>query len=217
MRRLRDYYTCIRDSEYELVEKKSRFIAHCICVRDCGEAEEAIAAFRKRFWDARHNCYAFRTQGTERSSDDGEPAGTAGIPILNVLRTGNVMNVLIVVTRYFGGILLGTGGLARAYSKAASEALKMSGVQWIRSCREMRSEIAYSDYGLLERFFRDSGIRMEAAFSDTVGITCYVPEEDVSKVEKRIVELTEGRTRMRMGKEAMIAYPADLGPLRKEE
>ena len=217
MRRLRDYYTCAHDSEYELVEKKSRFIAHCVCVGECTEAEKAIAAFRKQFWDARHNCYAFRTQGTERSSDDGEPAGTAGIPILNVLRNSGVVNVLIVVTRYFGGILLGTGGLARAYSRAASEALKKSGIQWMRSCREMCTEIAYSDYGLLERYFRETGIRMEAAFSETVGITCYVPEEDVSAVENRIVELTEGRTRMRIGKETMIAYPTERGTPGKEE
>ena len=214
---MKDYFTCAQDAEFELVEKKSRFIAHCCRIVESGDAENLIMCYRKRFWDARHNCYAFRLPNTERSSDDGEPAGTAGIPILTVLRMNRIMNVLIVVTRYFGGVLLGTGGLARAYTKAASEALRLGGIQWMRPCIGMHTEIAYSDYSPIEKFFRDKGIHTETVFSEVVSIDCFVPEEEVSSVSERVIELTEGRSGVITGRSAYIAYPADSGILQMEK
>ena len=114
------FITIKEDTEYVLVEKKSKFIANLIKVSNQEEAEEKIKYFKKKYFDARHNCVAYRVMEDstiiEKSSDDGEPSGTAGGPMLNILQKNNLCNVLIVVTRYFGGILLGTGGLVRAYS-----------------------------------------------------------------------------------------------------
>ena len=110
----------------EIVEKKSRFIATVKAVFSEEEAIAFVAGMKKKYWDARHNCMAYIINEVKRFSDDGEPSGTAGKPILDVLETNKLTNVVIVVTRYFGGILLGTGGLVRAYQKAAIEGIKNS-------------------------------------------------------------------------------------------
>ncbi len=112
----------------QIVEKKSKFIAHAFYVESINEAEEYLGKIRKKYYDARHNCYAYRInvedETYEKQSDDGEPSGTAGAPILNILKKKELSNVLVVVTRYFGGILLGTGGLVKAYSEAAISAVE---------------------------------------------------------------------------------------------
>ena len=122
---LKPYQTIQKAGESEIVINKSRFLGYCIPVSSEEEAQEALAQIRKKHYDARHCCYAFRLHegGIVRSSDDGEPSGTAGAPILGVLLGAGVENVLCAVVRYFGGVLLGTGGLVRAYGKAAGEAL----------------------------------------------------------------------------------------------
>lgn len=116
------------NTEAIVVEKKSKFIANIFYVEDMKEAEEIIEKIRKKYYDARHNCYAYRIMQEERvierQSDDGEPSGTAGAPMLNILSKKELVNVLVVVTRYFGGILLGTGGLVKAYSEATKKALE---------------------------------------------------------------------------------------------
>ena len=114
-------FVTIKDNvQFELVEKKSRFIANLFYVESTQEAENVIKEIRKKYYDAKHNCIAYRIiengRIVEKASDDGEPSGTAGAPMLNILQKNNLANVLIIVTRYFGGILLGTGGLVRAYS-----------------------------------------------------------------------------------------------------
>ena len=114
-------FVTIKDNvQFELVEKKSRFIANLFYVESTQEAENIIKDIRKKYYDAKHNCIAYRIidngRIVEKASDDGEPSGTAGAPMLNILQKNNLANVLIIVTRYFGGILLGTGGLVRAYS-----------------------------------------------------------------------------------------------------
>ncbi len=112
----------------EIVVKKSKFIANTFQVNTKEEAEEKINEIRKKYYDAKHNCYGYIVENIEKSSDDGEPSKTAGAPILDILKKKNLQNVLVIITRYFGGILLGTGGLVRAYSQAAQEALEMSEV-----------------------------------------------------------------------------------------
>ena len=111
----------------QIVEKKSKFIANIFYIENIEQAENILKDLRKKYYDARHNCYAYRVVENgniiERSSDDGEPSGTAGAPMLNIISKNNISNILVVVTRYFGGILLGTGGLVRAYSKAAQDAI----------------------------------------------------------------------------------------------
>ena len=120
--------TIKNESTAEIVVKKSKFIANTFQVNTKEEAEEKINEIRKKYYDAKHNCYGYIVENIEKSSDDGEPSKTAGAPILDILKKKNLQNVLVIITRYFGGILLGTGGLVRAYSQAAQEALEMSGV-----------------------------------------------------------------------------------------
>ena len=120
--------TIKQNTAAEIVEKKSKFIANLFYVQNEEEAEEIIKSIKKKYYDARHNCYAYNVLTKKgivaRSSDDGEPSGTAGMPMLNILQKNELINVLVVVTRYFGGILLGTGGLVRAYSEALVKAIE---------------------------------------------------------------------------------------------
>ena len=124
---MKEYNTIEKQETSELVEKKSKFIANIFYVSTTQEAEEKLEQIRKKYYDARHNCYAYRVieDGNiiDRSSDDGEPSGTAGAPMLNILKKENLCNVLVIVTRYFGGILLGTGGLVRAYSQSTQDVI----------------------------------------------------------------------------------------------
>ena len=125
---MEEFITIFTDEIAEIVEKKSKFIANIFPVKTVNEAEEKIKIIKKKYHDARHNCVAYRVaengQIVEKSSDDGEPSGTAGAPMLNILQKNNLCNILVVVTRYFGGILLGTGGLVRAYSDAAQKGIE---------------------------------------------------------------------------------------------
>ena len=125
-----EYLVPFEDAESEFTEKRSRFISHIWRVETEAEARERIEEMKKRYYDARHNCWCYRLRegGVERYSDDGEPQGTAGQPMLNVFQRENVNDVVCVVTRYFGGILLGAGGLVRAYSAAAKDALDGAGI-----------------------------------------------------------------------------------------
>lgn len=122
------FKTIINNAEAEIVEKRSKFIANIYYVKSLEEVEEKLKDIKKKYFDSRHNCYAYRIEDEdtiiERASDDGEPSGTAGAPILNILNKMELMNVLVIVTRYFGGILLGTGGLVKAYSQATKMAIE---------------------------------------------------------------------------------------------
>ena len=127
---MEEFITILNDESAEIIEKKSKFIANLIHVESIEEAENSIKEIKKRYHDARHNCVAYRvSEGgriIEKSSDDGEPSGTAGGPMLNILQKNNLCNLVVIVTRYFGGILLGTGGLVRAYSEATQQAIEKS-------------------------------------------------------------------------------------------
>lgn len=133
----------------EIVEKRSRFIAHIYNVESVKQAEEKIKEIKKKYYDAKHNCFAFSVlednQVKIKMNDDGEPSGTAGEPILNVIEKNKLQNILIIVTRYFGGILLGAGGLVRAYSNASTEALKKARIVKKEEGIEARVEISYAD------------------------------------------------------------------------
>ena len=127
---MEEFITILNDESAEIIEKKSKFIANLIHVESIEEAENSIKEIKKKYHDARHNCVAYRvSEGgriIEKSSDDGEPSGTAGGPMLNILQKNNLCNLVVIVTRYFGGILLGTGGLVRAYSEATQQAIEKS-------------------------------------------------------------------------------------------
>jgi len=136
----------------ELVEKKSRFIAQVYSVKNADEANIYIEETRKKYWDARHNCYAYvigQRQEIKKFSDDGEPSGTAGKPILDVIEKGGITDCLVIVTRYFGGVLLGTGGLVRAYQGSTSMAIGESELGELTDCVVMDLQL---DYGVYNRF-----------------------------------------------------------------
>lgn len=140
----------------EIVEKKSKFICNLYYIESVEEAEEIIKQVNKKYFDARHNCYAFRicTENgiIERFSDDGEPSGTAGGPMLNILSSQNLSNILVIVTRYFGGILLGTGGLVKAYSGATKEALDNADIVEKELGKEIRIRVDYTDLSKAQYF-----------------------------------------------------------------
>lgn len=178
----------------EIVEKKSRFIANVFPVSDEEEALVFIEKIKKQYWDARHNCYAYVigiNAEKQRCSDDGEPQGTAGRPMLDVLLGQGLRNVLVVVTRYFGGTLLGTGGLVRAYSQAVREGVEASEV--VLKCPALKMHI-YTDYngaGKLQYIMSSNEINViDTIYTDNVEITAPVPAEMYQMIENKILEAT---------------------------
>lgn len=203
--KVEEYRVLLNGGEGEIVEKKSRFIA-TIC--KCEKEEEAVAfidEMKKKYWDARHNCSAFvigsRGELT-RCSDDGEPSGTAGRPMLEVLLGEGVRNIAVVVTRYFGGTLLGTGGLVRAYTQAVKEALTQC--EFGRMCRGLELEVAtdYNGVGKILYLLGQRGIEpAESIYTDSVTLRLVVPVGDVDSLQKEMVEVTNGKVSVTRGNE----------------
>ena len=183
--------------EYE--EKKSRFIA---TVRPCRSEEEAgafIEEMKKKYWDARHNCSAFciGSKGElTRCSDDGEPSGTAGRPMLEVLLGSGIRNACVVVTRYFGGVLLGTGGLVRAYSQAVKEGLAACETGVMRPGAELCVNAEYNDVGKVLYLLRQRGVEpLESNYGEKVLLKVLLPLEEETSFRKELTEATAGRVR----------------------
>ena len=181
--------------EAELSDRKSRFIGHIWRTDTEEEALSLIKKMREQYWDARHNVYAYIIQGgATRYSDDSEPQGTAGMPILDVLRREGVFNVTCVVTRYFGGILLGTGGLVRAYSGAAKLALDAAGLSMLRLWDQLRLDCPYRLYeqitGEVARF---SGVIEDAQFGAEVTLRMLLPQEQTAAFCARLTDLSGGQ------------------------
>lgn len=182
-------------AETEFVEKRSRFIGHIWHVESEEEARARIEEMKKKYYDARHNCWAYRIQvgGAERYSDDGEPQGTAGQPILNVFQREEVTDVVCVVTRYFGGVLLGAGGLTRAYSRSAKDALDAAGVSVVRPWTQVE---ASCPYGLFERFKLEllplDGVEGEHDFGSDITFRALLPEGREEDFALRLRELSAG-------------------------
>lgn len=201
-----DKYAPYKIIEYggggEIVEKKSRFIARVQATESEEEAAAFIEAEKKRYWDARHHCYAYilGEQGqTVRYSDDGEPSGTAGRPILEVLTGSGVRNVTLVVTRYFGGTLLGTGGLVRAYTQAAQAGLADSRVAVMKYGYTLTVETDYNGIGKIQYLLGQRGIPIEeSVYTEQVRIGFHVPCEEKDKLIKDITEATAGTARVRV-------------------
>ncbi len=183
-----------RGGEGVITEKKSRFIATTCPVRTEDEAQAFVAEMRKKYFDARHNCYAF-VIGDEgnisRQSDDGEPSRTAGLPILNVLSGNEITDACIVVTRYFGGTLLGTGGLFRAYTKAAEEGLKASIILEKMPAERWRVVTDYSDIGKIQNLAEKDGLFiLDSIYTDKVEFTLLIPLPKAEEEIGRISEMT---------------------------
>ncbi|MDD4074711.1 MAG: YigZ family protein [Eubacteriales bacterium] len=193
---MRDYKTVQKEAEIEIVINKSRFIGRCFPVGDEGEALAVLAGIRKRHWDASHNCFAYRigeTGAAARFSDDGEPGGTAGKPIMDVLLGKDIVNVMIVVTRYFGGVLLGAGGLVRAYSRAAAEACGAAGLAAVRAGVALSMTVDYSRYGVVEGLLRERGQITDTEFGENVTLRAMVRAQDAADVIAAVVDKTDGR------------------------
>ena len=180
-------------SEYE--EKRSHFIAYLEPAENEEYAKAYIAEIKKKNYDARHNCWCYIIKnGPERYSDDGEPQGTAGIPMLEVFRHENITNVVCVVTRYFGGVLLGTGGLARAYAKAAKGALEDAGISVVRRWIECRIDCPYPLFDRLRSEIDLSGGCVSSIeYGRDISVILFIPEEAYPSFKKSILELSSGR------------------------
>ena len=195
-----EFKIAYRGGEGEIVEKKSRFIATVQPVHSEEEAQEFIVGIKKKYWDARHNCFAYvigERHELARFSDDGEPGGTAGKPMLDVLMGEDIHNVAVVVTRYFGGTLLGTGGLVRAYSGATKEGLAHS--QIISRIQGMKLSIdtEYGDLGKIQYILGERKITiLDSVYTDKVQLTCVIPVGELTKVQKEITEGTGARASM---------------------
>ncbi|MCF0154322.1 MAG: YigZ family protein [Veillonella sp.] len=172
----KDYIAVASEYRTEYVIEKSRFIATIAPCQTEEEAQAFIGRIKKEFWDARHNCTAFALgprQEQQRSSDDGEPSGTAGKPILEVLKKTGLTNAAIVVTRYFGGIKLGAGGLIRAYSHSASLAVQGAPKELHTSRTLLHVSLDYNQYGPMERFLQDQNLSFESSFGSQVELTAH--------------------------------------------
>ncbi len=191
------YKTVYKGGEAEIIEKKSRFIATVQPVESEEEALEFIAGLKKKYWNARHNCFAFvigEHHEMQRCSDDGEPQGTAGRPRLDVLLGEGVHNVVVVVTRYFGGVLLGTGGLVRAYSKAVQEGLKSSVIIEKQQGYLLEIETDYNGIGKIQYLLGQRGLTItDSEYTEKVKVQTLVPEKALEKLKEDITEGTNGR------------------------
>ena len=164
-------------SSVELIINKSRFIGQCFPIATEAKALEILSTMRKKYWDATHNCYAYSVgeKGEiARFSDDGEPGGTAGMPMMDALRGAGVTNVLCVVTRYFGGILLGTGGLVRAYSRSCSEAICAAGVVRMALCDLIAFDVPYAQWALFQQEARKYGATLTPEYGEKVSCVAIV-------------------------------------------
>ncbi|MBU8881164.1 YigZ family protein [Bacillus sp. FJAT-29790] len=191
------YYTVKDYGEHEIVIQKSRFIAHISRAESETEAQDFIQQIKKKHWDATHNCSAYmigENDHIQKANDDGEPSGTAGVPILEVLKKKHLKDTVVVVTRYFGGIKLGAGGLIRAYGKSTSEGIDATGVVERKLMRIMHTKVDYTWLGKLENELRSSVYTIkEIHYLDLVEIETYVEEEQTQNFTNWMIELTNGQ------------------------
>lgn len=190
-------------SHAELVEKKSQFIGDLAPVQSKAQAEDFIANMRVRYKGARHYTFAYRLfGGDEHCSDDGEPQGTAGVPILELLRREKLFGVCLVVTRYFGGILLGAGGLHRAYSACAKATKEKAQIVTYALCREMTVTLSYAHYDRVARMLKESGFSIQKpVFEKEVIFQVYIPAPQVPIYADRLIAFCAGECTIKEGKE----------------
>lgn len=192
---MEEYALPCREAQDEFIERKSRFIGHIVTVSTEAEALAFLKRIREAHRDATHNVYAYRIYngGLCRHSDDGEPSGTAGLPLLEVFTRQGVYDFCCVATRYFGGILLGAGGLTRAYAKCGTVALAASGLGVMRAYAQGRMRCAYAQFDMLKRVLEDAGAEMEdAVFTDTVEMLFSLQEAGWEALCERLSAVSAG-------------------------
>lgn len=207
---MKKYKIVYEGGEGEIVEKKSRFIATVRPVESEEEASAFIAEMKKKYWNATHNCSALvvgEHNEIQRSNDDGEPSGTAGHPMLDVLLGEGIHNAAVVVTRYFGGTLLGTGGLVRAYSKAVQEGLRNCVVLEKKQGVCLQLETDYTGVGKIQYILGQRGLTItNSEYTDKVTIEILVPKEEIVSLKEEITEGTSGRTKYLEETEVFYAF-----------
>lgn len=192
---MQNYRTVAAEAVTEIIIKKSRFIAHIKPVQDEEQAMEFIRTVSKLHRDATHNVYAYRImENQEKCSDDGEPSGTAGRPVLNVMKGEEIYQAAVVVTRYFGGIMLGAGGLVRAYSQAAVQGVSEAGVVTRVLCQHLRVVFDMPLFGLLKKTIEQSGAKiLDVAVTDKASIVARLPVPESDPLVEKIVDVSAGR------------------------
>ncbi len=191
-----EYKTVKEYSQSEFIEKKSRFIGSIMPVKSESEALEFIAQKKKQYWDATHNVYAYiiRDTGTKRCSDDGEPQGTAGKPVLEILEREALTDICVVATRYFGGIMLGAGGLVRAYAHTAKIAVQSAQIMNMAMCSELLLDLDYSLYGNVSYILPKYNIKVsDTDFGETVRLKLIIRKDREQSFTKELTEITNGR------------------------
>ena len=207
-----EFISIANEFRHEYVVEKSRFIT---TVYPCSTEEEAqafIGRINKEFWDARHNCTAFALcpkQEQQRSSDNGEPSGTAGKPMLEVLKKTGITNIAVVVTRYFGGIKLGAGGLIRAYSHSVAETLRLAPKELHTIRIELQTTIDYALYGAVERHLQDAQLHYEASFGEQITLTILVAPNDVERIQKELQDMSHGAATCNVLDAIEVVLPLD--------
>lgn len=200
---LQNYRTIKEDNQHEIEIKKSRFICFLKRIETEDQAKAFIQQIKKEHWKANHNCSAFvlgDRNEIQRSSDDGEPSGTAGVPMLEVLKKNDLINVCAVVTRYFGGTKLGAGGLIRAYSGSVAQAIAATGIVEGRLQQEVFVQLDYPNWGKMENFITNEQLAVkDTQFTDHVVVTCMVDEDQISNFEAQVTDLLNGQVSFETG------------------
>lgn len=193
---MQEYKTVEKEASDFFIEKKSKFIGYAKPVKTQEEAVEFISKIKSKHWDATHNVYAYvlRENNIQRYSDDGEPSGTAGVPVLDVMLKESLVDVCVVATRYFGGTLLGAGGLVRAYSHTSKIALEAAGIITMAQCSVMSAEVDYSFYDRLNILLSDfSAVILDTSFSDKVCVEFSVKENTVDLLNAKLIDVSNGK------------------------
>lgn len=193
---MQEYKTVEKEANDFFIEKKSKFIGYAKPVKTQEEAVEFISEIKSKHWDATHNVYAYvlREDNIQRYSDDGEPSGTAGVPVLDVMLKESLVDVCVVATRYFGGTLLGAGGLVRAYSHTSKIALEAAGIITMAQCSIMSAEVDYSFYDRLNILLSDfSAVILDTSFSDKVCVEFSVKENTVDLFNAKLIDVSNGK------------------------
>lgn len=193
---MQEYKTVEKEASDFFIEKKSKFIGYAKPVKTQEEAVEFISEIKSKHWDATHNVYAYvlRENNIQRYSDDGEPSGTAGVPVLDVMLKESLVDVCVVATRYFGGTLLGAGGLIRAYSHTSKIALEAAGIITMAQCSVMSAEVDYSFYDRLNILLSDfSAVILDTSFSDKVCVDFSVKENTVDFLNAKLIDVSNGK------------------------
>ncbi|OPZ91119.1 MAG: IMPACT family member YigZ [Firmicutes bacterium ADurb.Bin419] len=204
----KEYKTVLNEAVCEIDEKKSRFIASVKPVADEQEAISFINSLKTKYWDATHNVYAYSIGGkniVQRYSDAGEPSGTAGLPMLEVIKRMNVQNLVVVVTRYFGGTLLGAAGLIRAYGKSAALGIEEAGLVLKKLCKEISVVIEYTLFGKLQSLLLSQGYTIkDIVYEQDVELTVFVCVDEVESFKDIVIEATNARAIIQVGEESYI-------------